>query len=89
MALYALIAALMSAAWIPAFRHLYHHPGLVKPRLSTDVFAGQVLRPVIGILLYGVAAALGWFVHPLWAIAIFVSVVGLYAWTSQGIHAGR
>lgn len=88
-ALYALIAALMSASWIPAFRHLYHRPELVKPHLPAGVFAGQVVRPMIGILLYGAAAGLGWFVHPLWAIAIFLCVVGLYAWTSQGIHAGR
>jgi uncharacterized membrane protein len=87
--LYAFIAALMSAAWIPAFQHLYRRPELLKPHLPQTVFAAQVLRPSIGILLYAVAAALGWFVHPFLAIAIFVSVVGYYAWTSQGIHANR
>jgi hypothetical protein len=38
---------------------------------------------------YIVAAALGWIVHPLLAVAIFILIVGYYAWTSQGIHAGR
>ncbi len=87
--LYALIAAAMSAAWIPAFRHLCRHPELLKPHLPATLFAAQVLRPSVGILLYVAAAVLGWWVHPFLAIAIFVSVVAHYAWTSQGIDPDR
>ena len=42
-----------------------------------------------GIILHIAAAALGWFAHPLLAVAIFMLIVGYYAWTSQGIHPGR
>jgi hypothetical protein len=87
--LYALIASLMSAAWLPAFIHLRRHPQLLKPDLPEAFFAPQVRRPVTGIFLFVAGAALGWFAYPLQAVGVFAVAVGYHAWTSQGIDSGR
>jgi TMEM175 potassium channel family protein len=86
--LYALVGALMSAAWLPAFHHLYRHPELIKPHLPPTTFANQVMRPLVGIPLYLVAASVGWFSQPGLAVGIFILVVAYYCWTSQGIRTG-
>jgi hypothetical protein len=84
----AFIAGLMSAAWLSTFSHLDRHPELLKPHLrETSCFPDTATG--IGILLYFLGALLGWLVHPLPAVGIFVAVLVYYAWTGQGVDFGR
>lgn len=87
--LFALVAGLMSAAWLPVFPYLARHPELVKPDMQVDFVAAQVRRPIIGVLSYALAALAGWFIHPLCAVAFFVFMVAYHAWTSQGVRPAR
>jgi uncharacterized membrane protein len=88
-ALYAAVAGLMSAAWLPVFPYLARHPELLETAGTVKYFAKQWSRPVVGIVAYLVAAAAGWLLHPSIAIAIFAFMVLYHAWTSQGIEDRR
>ena len=84
--LYAVVAGTMSAVWLPLFRHLHLRPDLLKAGVPAGLFAPQIVRPAVGVLLYLAGGLIGWFVHPVAAVAIFVFMVGYYAWTSQGVR---
>lgn len=85
--LYAVIAFLATAAWIPLFTHLRRHPDLLKEAIEPDRFAGEVIRPAIGSAGYIVAVACGWLIYPFIGVAIFILIVAYYAVTSTGIRA--
>jgi uncharacterized membrane protein len=87
--LYALVAGLMSAAWLPVFPYLHRHPELVKPDVKAETIAAQARRPIVGVASYALGALTGWFIHPLCAIAFFVFMVVYHAWTSHGVRPGR
>ncbi len=83
--LYAIVAGLMSAAWLPAFPYLSRHPELLQPNINPELVAKQKYRPVVGVVSYAIAALLGWFVHPVLAIALFIFMLIYHAKTCQGV----
>ena len=83
-ALYSLLAGLMSAAWIPLLIYLRRNPKLIRHGVALDTLPG-VKIPLIGIAFYALAALLGWYVHPAITGVIFIFVVSYYAWASRGV----
>jgi uncharacterized membrane protein len=82
---YALVACLMSAAWLPVFPYLHRHRQLAHGHVPELEFRRQYSRPVVGVACYAAAGVLGWYVSPWLAIAVFVGMVVYHAWTSQGV----
>ena len=55
------------------------------PRLPAGIFASQFVRPIVGVVLYALAALLGWLIHPMAGIALFAAMIVYHAWTSEGV----
>lgn len=87
--LYAIVAGLMSAAWLPIFPYLHKNRHLAYDDVPDTEFRGQYSRPIVGVAAYVLAGILGWFVNPWLAIIIFVGMVLYHAWTSQGLNTSH
>jgi hypothetical protein len=88
-ALYAIVAALMSAAWVSVFPYLHRHPELLVDPSEARVLRAQRSRPWVGVLSFGAAAILGYLFGPLFALPLFVWMIVYHAATSEGLHASR
>ncbi|RAO39249.1 Potassium channel [Micromonospora saelicesensis] len=84
-ALYALAAALMSAPWLVFFGYLHRHPALLERRVNPEYVRTQRLRPVTGLILYGLSGLLGWFVSPLLGLIGVIVMIIYHAVTSEGL----
>jgi uncharacterized membrane protein len=88
-ALYALVALLMSAAWLPVFPYLARHPELLKNPEDGPLLAAQRSRPLVGVVSYAIAGVLGWLVSPYIAVAVFFWMILYHTVTSEGLHSNR
>jgi uncharacterized membrane protein len=87
--LYAIVGALLSAAWIPVFPYLTRHPDLLLDPNDAGVLAKQKSRPLVRVGSYLLASVLGYCVSPLLALVVFVWMIAYHAITSAGLHANR
>ena len=85
---YALVAAAMSASWLPVFPYLRDHPELLEPTATAEYFHAQRPRPVIGVALYALAAPVAWFLGPAVGLSLLVLMIIFHAVTSEGLHEG-
>jgi uncharacterized membrane protein len=84
--LYALLAALQSAMWIPIFPHLRDHPALVESGTDAALLDAQRIRPWIGVGT-DLAAALIALVSPAAMFVVWTFSIVFYAVTSDGVEA--
>ncbi|MEU8300073.1 TMEM175 family protein [Micromonospora sp. NPDC048909] len=87
-ALYAASAALMSAPWLLFFGYLHRHPALLASGVDVAHARAQRARPITGLLLYGLAGLLGWFVDPVLGLVGIIVMIAYHALTSEGLRAG-
>jgi uncharacterized membrane protein len=85
-ALYALAAAFMSRPWLIVFAYLRRHPDLVKPHVGADYLRAQRIRPLTGLVLYGLSGVLGWFTTPVVGVAAIGVMIVYHALTSEGLR---
>jgi uncharacterized membrane protein len=85
--LYAIVAALMSAAWLPVFPYLYRHPDLLVDPSEARVLRAQRSRPWVGVVSFSAAAILGYLFGPVAAVPLFAWMIAYHAATSEGLHA--
>ncbi|GII23825.1 TMEM175 family protein [Planosporangium mesophilum] len=86
-ALYALVGALVCAAWLALFQHLSTHPILLAEGVEAEFFAKERIRAWAGIALYIVAGIIGALIAPPIALAIFLAVPAFYGLTSSGLYS--
>jgi uncharacterized membrane protein len=82
--LYAVVAAFMSAAWVPMFPYLERHRERLAPGVWPGYFSAQYARPWIGLVLYVAAIFAALAISPWAAVGIFVLAVAYHALTSDG-----
>lgn len=88
-ALYAVIAAAMCASWLWIYAHLARHPALLSEASEPHYVRHGQLRSAAGVVVYLAGGALGYLVHPVVALAVFLLMPGFYFATSEGIPAAR
>ena len=87
--LYGIVGALMSAAWLPVFPYLHRQSDLLVDPTEAQLFRAQWSRPWVGVISFGVAALVGYFLSPVVAILLFVWMIAYHAATSEGLDANR
>lgn len=83
---YASLAALQSAAWIPIFPYLRDHPELVEPGNDAASFHAQRARPWVGVGVDTTAAVVA-MASPVLALVLWMFSVIFLAATSEGVES--
>jgi uncharacterized membrane protein len=88
-ALYGLVLALHALGWTAFLQYASRHPKLLRRGGDANFMRMDSLRAPFGLILYGGAGALGYFVNPVIALAIFAALPVFYGATSEGWRGAR
>ncbi|WP_052489584.1 TMEM175 family protein [Streptomyces sp. 150FB] len=86
-ALYALVAAAMCAAWVWIYVQLNRRPGLLTPGVEPHYVPQGLIRSAAGVAAYLLGGGLGWAVTPGVALGVFLLLPLFYFATSEGIRS--
>lgn len=85
-ALYGLVLALHAVGWTAIFRYSWRHPRLLHRERDATFIRMDTIRAPFGLIVYGGAGALGYFVSPVIALAIYVALPIFYGLTAEGLR---
>jgi uncharacterized membrane protein len=88
-ALYALIAAALSASWVWIYYQLIRRPGLLEATVDARYVPQGLVRSAVGIVICLLGGVLGWAVNPGIALAMFLLLPLFYFATTEGIPGTR
>lgn len=88
-ALYSVLAMLMSATWAAVWIYLARHPQLLTPATEPGWARAQLPRPATGVALFAFGAIAGWLLSPVIGLICLVAMIFYHAFTSEGLHPRR
>ena len=88
-ALYGVVLALHAVAWTAFLQYASRHPDLLRRDSDAKFMRMDSLRAPFGVIVYGGAGALGYFVSPLIALALFAALPIFYGLTAEGWRGAR
>ncbi|MFC0032689.1 TMEM175 family protein [Micromonospora chaiyaphumensis] len=87
--MYAFAAALMSAPWLVCFRYLRRHPELRAEGVDQDHVRAQEIRPITGLVLYGLTGLVALVVSPILGLVGIIVMIIFHGVTSEGLPRWR
>ena len=88
-ALYGLVLALHAVGWTALFQYSWRHPELLHRASDAKSIRMDLIRAPFGAITYGGAGAIGYFVSPVIALAIFAALPVFYAVTAEGLRGAQ
>jgi uncharacterized membrane protein len=85
-AVYSLLAALMSLTWLGVWGYLSRHPELLAGGAEDGWARQQLPRPIVGIVLFSCGGIAGLLISPVIGVIAIAAMIVYHTATSEGLH---